>query len=173
MDENTESPEAKRLRQSLNFAFAYDATPATLERMCADAGMTPESARQVLDAFSKSFAAAVQFANRYRTNRGGYAVSLFGRRRYFGMPPYGTTHIEPSTRFDPKPAQTTTCGQCHTDCARWDIGPRRWYCLCKQTSIIQDDEPFTNIDFTKAEPQYAALNPEEVRACDIVPCVPR
>ena len=119
------SPEAM-LRQSLSFAMAYDASPATLERLCADAGMTPERALQILDAFNKSFDAAVRFAGRYdAVAYPGYVTNMHSRRSYFNV-----SHNEPSHRFDrslhpepraddPKPPQTTTCGQCHTSCTHW------------------------------------------------------
>lgn len=38
--------------------------------------------------------------------------------------------------IDPKPPQVTTCGQCNTDCAKWQPDLRKWVCECGETSIL-------------------------------------
>jgi hypothetical protein len=144
-----ESPDAmqqeyEKLRP-LRFALAFGTDPSMLSRMIGQANMTLAQAQELLDMFAKMYADAYSFVGRY-----GHLTDLRGRRRHFNVP-----FNEPSTRFDPKPPQTTTCGQCHTDCTHWDIGPRRWYCNCKQTSIIANDDypPILKIDFGKANPR--------------------
>jgi hypothetical protein len=160
---DSQQSEYKELRPLL-YAMSYGAGSATLNRMAAEAGLTPEAAKKLLDEWATRWPRVKDFVNRYHAARPSYVFDRFDRRRHFNVP-----HNEPSTRWDSKPPQTTFHSRCQSNCTHWDIGQRRWYCDCKQTSIIaNDDYPSKldielSIDFARAELLYAALHPEEVQ----------